>query len=367
MQSDPFSPLRHRPDSPFAFAGTRTRFLWGVLISVLLATGIIVEVVHGMPRWLAAFPLAASLFVCGMPHGAMDWHIHRRLLGDRSLGLAMLAFIPYTAIGILCTLVLYAAPVGYIAFFLLLSVVHFGRVDARIRIGKAAVGTPETIRGVARAAAVVMLPFAFWPIATANAIGKVSALVGGPATLPVGLAHVFGVLGFIGIMLWLFDAAVVSREDFPIVRLLPLAVLLTSAVLPPLFSVGVWFLLWHAVRECMVLGERPFRPLRSVGRAHRRSLPLMLPTLTLAAALGIYAGVSVSVSGVAVVTLTLYAILTPPHHLLHELSAATTDRRKPVLRRSGRKRVGRHRRGGTRSPRRDDAAVVSSGRSIGLG
>lgn len=323
MPSNLSSPPRHPSDSPFASVRVPWVSLGVMVTAALLAMGMIVEVVHGMPPWLVALPFAASLFICGMPHGATDWHFHRRLLGERPLRVAVLAFIPYTAIAILCMFVLYAIPVAYIGFFLLLTILHFGRADARIRTGNASAGTPETIRGVARAAAVVMLPFAFWPVPTADAIGQVSVIVGGPPTLPVAFAGVFGILGSIGVTLWLLDAAVVSREDPPMVRLLPLAVLLTTAALPPLFSVGVWFVLWHAARECVALGEQPSHPLCSVGRAHLRSFPLMLPTLALAVAMGIFADVPVTVPGVAAVTLTLYAIFTPSHHLLQELSAAT--------------------------------------------
>lgn len=322
MQVEVSLPVRHLTGSPFASHQDRGVFVFGVLVVAMLAVCLAVEAFYGMPQWLAALPFAASLVFCGMPHGAMDWHVHRRLFSARSLASAMLAFIPYTALCVLCVLVLFAAPVAYIAFFLLLTLVHFGRADARIRTGLASASISETVRGVSRAAAVVTLPFTFQPVSTGNAIAKVSALAGGPATLPTGLAATFGVLGAIGIGVWLLDAALMSRDEPPFARLLPLAILTTSAVLPPLFSVGLWFLLWHALRECIVLGGEPERPLHSVVRAHLRSFPLLLPTLVLALALGMIADAPAGILGVAIITLTLYAVFTPAHHLLQELAAA---------------------------------------------
>lgn len=325
MQAELTHPLRHNAGSPFVSQRDRRGFLHSVLLVVTLSVLLAVEAVHGIPLWLTALPFAVSLVFCGMPHGAIDWHANRQLWKTNTRAGSLLSFLPYTVICGVCAAVLFAAPVAYLCVFLLLTLLHFGRADARIRTGLASATILETVRGVTRAAAVVALPFAFQPAATAEAIARVSALAGGPATLPVGVTAIFGVLGAIGIGVWLLDAALMSRDESPLARLLPIAVIATSAVLPPLFSVGVWFLLWHAMRECIVLGGEPSRPLRSVAKTHLRSLPLMVPTLALAVALGIYTDAPASILGVAVVTLTLYAIFTPAHHLLQEFASAKND------------------------------------------
>lgn len=297
-------------------------FVCGVLIGAVLLACFLIELLLGMPGWLVALPFALSLFFCGMPHGAMDWYVHRRFFGGGSLGISLLTFLPYTVLCVLCAVALVVAPVAYLAFFLLLTLLHFGRADARLRTGCASASIPETVRGVARAAAIVALPFAFQPVETGAAIARISALIGGPATLPSTLVAILGVFGAVGIAVWLIDAAATSRRKSSIAGLLPLAVLATSALLPPLFSVGVWFLVWHALRECVVLGDMPSRPIRSIVRTHMRSVPLMLPTLGLALTLGILASAPAGVLGLAAVTLTLYAIFTPAHHLLQELASA---------------------------------------------
>jgi Brp/Blh family beta-carotene 15,15'-monooxygenase len=322
MQADLSFPIRQMAEVPFARLRERRVFVFGALIGLLLLVCLAVEVVWGMPGWLVALPFALSLFFCGMPHGAMDWSIHRRLCARRSLAFAILAFAPYTALCVVCALLLFTAPIAYISLFLLLTLLHFGRADARIRTGRSSASLRETIRGIARAGAVVALPFTLQPVATDDAIARVSSLVGGPASLPPGFAEVFGVFGAIGIAVWLIDVALNSMDEPAVLRLLPFAVIATSVLLAPLFSVGVWFLLWHALRECVVLGGEPERPVRSVARTHVRSLPLMLPTLGLALALGVLAGAPAGLLGVAVVTLTLYTIFTPAHHLLQELASA---------------------------------------------
>ncbi|MFU8829742.1 MAG: Brp/Blh family beta-carotene 15,15'-dioxygenase [Phycisphaerales bacterium] len=274
-----------------------------------------------IPAWLTAMPFAVSLVFCGMPHGAVDWHINRRVFRARSTAGALVAFVPYTAVCIACLVLLLIFTRSYLITFFLLSVVHFGRSDARARTGLGRPGGFESLRGSARASTVVLLPFATQPEETTRVLSELSRAAGGAALIPPTVTLVFAVLGLGGALFWLLDALRLTVRVWASGMALLFVIVLSHAALPPLLSVGIWFLLWHALRECVRLGGHDRAPWPSILHTHRRSLALMIPTFALISLLLVAFDRPVTLLTVALLTILFYAVFTPAHHTLQEIDA----------------------------------------------
>ena len=108
------------------------------------------------------------------------------------------------------------------------------------------------------------------------------------------------------------------------------AIALLGATTDPLFSVGLYFLCWHAWRHLWLLAPlvaavRPTDPAalgRAIVRLHLAALPLLLPTW--AALLGAWWWLSPhhSPRDLAILSLAVYLVVTPSHDLLIDLLRA---------------------------------------------
>ena len=85
----------------------RQRALPWILLSAGLLLALIDPAVTASFAWL---PFLVSLFIFGMPHGAMDWTIQNRLDGVHGLLRQAIAFIPYLALMALSTTLLIVFP-----------------------------------------------------------------------------------------------------------------------------------------------------------------------------------------------------------------------------------------------------------------
>ena len=119
-----------------------------------------------------------------------------------------------------------------------------------------------------------------------------------------------------------------SRSRATLVDLAAIALL--GATTDPLFSVGLYFLCWHAWRHLWLLAPivaavRPTDPAalgRAIVRLHLAALPLLLPTW--AALLGAWWWLSPhhSPRDLAILSLAVYLVVTPSHDLLIDLLRA---------------------------------------------
>ena len=180
-------------------------------------------------RW-AAWPWLVSLVFVGLPHGAADLAVARRRLDSRELARAAAA---YLAILVATLAAFIAAPAVVLAAFAILSVWHFG---------------------VARGGFAIGIPLALRPDATARVASEVAAVVGGHAAFPSAAIR------WLGIAILAAAVAAAAREVTRSFHrdgwraatgaLAETAVIaLLAATTDPLFSVGVFFLCWHAWRE----------------------------------------------------------------------------------------------------------------------
>lgn len=317
------------------------------------------------PGWsvrAAPWPWLASLALVGLPHGAADLAVTRRLLGRTGV---LRLFVGYTAIMLIVGAAFATWPATVLASFLALSGWHFGAAHAdgqspplRRRPGGL------FLAAVARGASVIGMPLAAWPEAAAEVARSLAALAGtdwvadpaairsaGTACVAVGAAS-------------LAAEAWSTRQDpgGPGRSLATLGELTVfgglAVVADPLFSVGTYFLCWHAWRQMRllapVIGATPIHDARSLARAlgeiHLAALPLLVPTWAALAALWWLVPAAHSTRGLAILSLAVYIVVTPSHDLLRDWWRSRTTSDEAAGRRPRRQSAGSHG-GGTLRPR----------------
>ncbi|BAM02607.1 Brp/Blh family beta-carotene 15,15'-dioxygenase [Phycisphaera mikurensis] len=277
----------------------------------------------GFAAEIAALPFALSLLALGMPHGAADAAVLLNERPRRGPGWPRSTAAGYLAIDGAALALLLLLPAVALLAFLPLTVWHFGRTAA------SRVADEPPRRCFAEAALLVLLPFAFRPGATLSLFDELVRLAGGDApfpraVVPLATAACVASAGMLAADLW--------RERKGRARAAArLALLfLVPALLPPLASVGLLFLLLHAGPECADLGRRLFPglrgPLRRLARVHLVALPLWLPVLAAVAWLWPLAAERVPSAGpihaAALFTLLACCVLTPAHEWLRLRVAA---------------------------------------------
>ncbi len=289
----------------------------------------------GYSSRIAAFPLLLSLFVVGMPHGAVDLAVHQRLASTRGFIRSLRSFAGYTfvlAVSLACFL---AAPNLALLLFLVLSGLHFGFADARDleKRVNATSKTTTTVAALVRGGLLVSLLFAFWPAAAGNVFAQVVELTGSSsdvwrsATIGTVAAGIV-TLAVIG-HAWLTVRRVVERQtQIALVEFLETVVLILAFwLLHPLFAIGAYVLFWHSWRHLRVLsalfdGSSSRRTLKqcfqSVVQLHVRSLPLLIPTIAVLGMIAVLRPDTRTLDGLAALTIATFAVVTLPHHLLIE-------------------------------------------------
>ena len=288
----------------------------------------------------AAWPWVVSLVCVGLPHGAADLAVAWRRMKGRQLAIAAGG---YLAVLVLSLLAFVAAPAIVLPAFVVLSAWHFG-----LPLGGLAVGVPLVV----------------WPDLTADVGREVAAIVGDTsqfARLDVrGLGLAIVTVALVVLIRGVIQTARDSGWRTAVADVLDAAVIAFLALATdPLFSVGVFFLCWHAWREMphvasditgstatreargSVQARGAFGPslrgpprrdlyrprsrcaadqasglVRQLAKVHLAALPLLVPTwLALAAAWWLLpeARLEHSLRGLAILSLAAYVVVTPPH------------------------------------------------------
>ena len=288
----------------------------------------------------AAWPWVVSLVCVGLPHGAADLAVARRRMTGRQV---VVAASGYLALLVLSLLAFIAAPAIVLPAFVLLSAWHFG-----LPLGGLAVGVPLVV----------------WPDVTAGVASEVAAVVGAQSQFAStdvrGLGLAIVAVSLVVLIRNVIQAARHSSGRAVAAKLLDAVVItLLALTTNPLFSVGVFFLCWHAWREMPhvasdIAGSTSTREARGsvqargafgpslrgpprrdlyrprsrrdtrcpadlpliLARVHLAALPLLVPTwLALAAAWWLLPEPHVehSLRGLAILSLAAYVVVTPPH------------------------------------------------------
>lgn len=334
-------------DSSFRTIGFRLAPL-GVMLAAAAAGWL------GGPGWsqrLAPLPWLVSLVVVGLPHGAADLAVTRRV----GRGSAARVFSIYIACMVAVFVLFMAAPVPLVVLFAALSVWHFGMGHADGQSPPVGPGLFAQIRGaVARGAPVLGVPLAVWPAATAAVVIRLVDLVGSPRQAeradavfaPEGIRNVGIGLVALAVIMLAAEAWATRRAPGALRRSLATAVDISvlgmlGAATDPLFAVGLSFLVWHAWRHIWLLAplvtavEPHDGPTlwRALVRLHAAALPLLVPTWAVIFAAWWWLAPTHSARDLAILSLAVYLVVTPSHDLLIDLlrSRGHTEQVSPTI------------------------------------
>jgi len=297
----------------------------------------------GWAERIAPLPWLVSLAIVGLPHGAADLAVTRRI----GRGSVARMFSIYLACMVAVLALFMAAPVPLIVLFAALSLWHFGMGHADGQTPPIAAGfLPRARAALARGAPVLGVPLAVWPTETASAILGLVELVGTPAqVLRAQAAFAPDAIRMVGQVLLVVGAVALVAEiwatrgtpgalrrsrdtcvDLAVVTAL-------GTVAPPLLSIGVYFLVWHAWRHLgllspLVAGVEPHDGSslwRAVVRLHVAALPLLVPTWAVILAAWWWLSPGHSARDLALLSLAVYLVVTPSHDLLVDLVRSRSD------------------------------------------
>ena len=283
----------------------------------------------GWSEALAPLPWIVSLGFIGLPHGATDFTVSRQAFRGWPLAAVWLAYsaaMAATALGFV------TAPRLAIVVFAALSCWHFGAAHRDTDAGDGA--PPRTLAALARGCAVLAMPLAAWPDATAAAARDLAAFAIGPVAarelFPPPALHLAGlVLAVVSAVATAVEGLQAAARPGGLrawLRLLGELAVITGLgwVADPLFSVGVYFLVWHGWRQMeplteTVTGAAPesWRALgAALARIHAAALPLLLPTWAAIGTVWWRLSPEHSPRDLALVSIGAYLVVTPAHELL---------------------------------------------------
>lgn len=304
-------------------------------LAVLAAAALVGGVAGGgWSERVAPLPWLVSLGLVGLPHGAADFAISRRAW--RGWPLAGL-WLAYGAIVATVAAAFMAAPLPVVALFAILSCWHFGmaHLDAD---DPAAVWPLRAVGAVARGGLVLAVPLAAWPAETARAVSDLVHLV-----TPHAAAEAWSLspdaVGIAGFACAIATVMAVAVEGWLTIGrpggghrmvwlLLDLAVIGGLGwCVDPLFSVGLYFLVWHGWWQMEPLAESLTGSVpqswAELGRAvigiHAAALPLLVPTWGAIAAAWWLWSPDRSPRDLAILSIAAYLVVTPAHELLGDL------------------------------------------------
>ncbi|MEE2681443.1 MAG: Brp/Blh family beta-carotene 15,15'-dioxygenase [Planctomycetota bacterium] len=282
----------------------------------------------GVTRELDWLPFLGSLFILGMPHGAMDWFVQNRLGDHHGLSAQFRAFLPYLAwMGVSIT-ALVLLPVLTVAAFMLLTVIHFGTADLLACRHGGDSTLRRTLFIVGRGCIILGPLFAFHPEAAWKPFGlligsfPVSALFLEQVSMVGTICLVIGVAAT---TLSLITTALREPRLAALDLIESGLILALASLAAPLFAIGLFFLTTHAYRHSVRLVSKPFEsgtgaqstPLWSrLVQMHARCLPLLVPTFAILVLWSLIQFGTITPYLFVVVSIGFFIISTLPHHLL---------------------------------------------------
>jgi beta-carotene 15,15'-dioxygenase len=235
------------PDAPADQASSAiARYTWCVGSVTLCVTGVLLAL--GSPSsGVQAFVMLIVVALIGLPHGAYDLEVAKRLFRDRLRGAWWLWFgAAYLVLAALAASLWMLMPWAGLVLLLVGGSLHWGADDLEAH---ASSRSQRLWFAASRGAIPVAAPMAFAPVAVAEIF---SALVGGGPVEPetVGLA---GALWLAAAGPGLVASALRTRHDAPRAAtramLEPMVLLAWFAVAPPVLAFTLYFCFWHAVRH----------------------------------------------------------------------------------------------------------------------
>ena len=266
--------------------------------------------VAGLPPTAQYLPLALSVVILGLPHGAVDHLVIPRARGERVNRRSMAAVgLLYLLVGTAYAAVWFLTPVAAFAFFILLTLAHWGQGD--VYALRELTGVTYLESTAARVGALLVrggLPMLIPLIAFPRQYEAVAIAFGGliVLTLARGFLRSADDRGP-----WLIDTA----ETLGLVGYFSLV--------PPILAIGLYFPLWHSLRHILrtILLEPTARETLSEGETKaafgqfaREATPLTLGALVVLGGVGLAVPQTpATVPDVLGLYLVTIAVLTLPH------------------------------------------------------
>ncbi|WP_435067395.1 Brp/Blh family beta-carotene 15,15'-dioxygenase [Haloplanus sp. C73] len=310
--------------------GCRPAWLVVALLTVgslgVTASGVTLD----LPVWAPYLPLAASLLLFGLPHGAVD-HLAPARAADRPVTRRGMAAVGggYLLLGGAYALLWVVVPVASAALFVGLTWLHWGQGDlyASDALGDEHLDSAGVRAGTAlvRGGLPMLVPLLRYPAEYREVVDAWVALFGRELhaawlwtpEVRAGLGVAFGVLT-VGTLAASYRADGGWRRDAAETGLLWMYFL----VVPPLVAVGVYFCVWHSLRHIGRLlaideGARTAFLDRGVpaalARTGREAVPLTVVSLLALGGVGVAAGVGAEPRVLVALYLVFIAVLTLPH------------------------------------------------------
>jgi Brp/Blh family beta-carotene 15,15'-monooxygenase len=304
-----------------------------------------------VPDRVSYVPLAASLLLFGLPHGAVDHLVVPRLLGLPPRPAVILAVATaYLALAGVYLALWYAAPNLAFALFIALTWFHWGQGDLQALLAQ--LGVTHLIsprrRGLAllvRGGLPMLVPLLAFPetyramidatvgLFAPQAAGRLDWAFAPPFRLVAGASLAAALV--VALVAGWHAAGVDGRRGWATDVAETVALAAYFAVVPPVLAVGCYFCLWHAPRHIarLVAVDRAATPAgglstrQALGHFTRRATPTTLAAVLLLGGLAIAVpyppGDPASLAGLYLV---LLAALTLPHTLV----VTWMDRRQKV-------------------------------------
>jgi len=301
--------------------------LVGLGSAALTATGL----APAVPPWLRYLPLAASLLLFGLPHGAVDHLAPTRAAGRPTTWRSMAVVgVGYLLLGGAYAALWLAAPVASAALFVALTWLHWGQGDlyALDALGSTHLDGAGVRAGtvLVRGGLPMLVPLLRYPERYRAVVDAWVALFGrelDAAWLVASDVRLILGLSFAALTLTTLAAGYCAGDAGW--RLDAAETLLLWAyflVVPPLVAVGVYFCVWHSLRHIgrlmavddgarVVFAQRgTFAALLRTGRD---AAPLTAVSVVGLVGVGVVVGVDTDPQVLVALYLVFIAVLTLPH------------------------------------------------------
>lgn len=318
--------------------------------AMLILLSVITLAAGGFPEFMAPWPFLIAIFAVGLPHGAIDFMISRRLDGT-SVSATFFRFGWYMAVMTCVFASLIFAPWFVIGAFGLLSAWHFGRADAEDLDDIAPLLSNRSISkyiwALSRGFLVVLLPFVCFFEISVSILNRMLALCGS-AALAASDEWRLNIGAFLAGCLVIALASILQSLSEKNTRRAGVEVLELIAIascfgtLHPLFASGVYFLAWHSWRHFRRLNRVINHEsvwsidLRSIISLHRDSLILLIPTAFAVPVITFRLDGELTSLSLCLASLLVYVVVTLPHELLCRRLFASLPRGTSAHRNEGR-------------------------------
>jgi len=238
-----------------------------------------------VPAGAQYLPLAASVAVLGLPHGAVDHLALERSRGESPTyrGMALVGGL-YVLLGGAYLVLWYVAPVPSFVLFVVVTWVHWGQGDVYTLVAVEGVDHLRTRGQRALAAAVrgglpMLVPLLSYPgqyrEVAALLVGRFGVSAADPAPLfatgtRLGLGAGFAALTLLALALGVRRGGGLDDPGWQVDALETGLLWAYFLVVPPVLAIGVYFCLWHSVRHIARLALVDPRAVRALDRGDWR-------------------------------------------------------------------------------------------------